>query len=193
VAAAFDLLDHSESVMVVDDDDLLSNRLVDFVSSEKFDGIWTIDRGYGWQTGSGSAYLINQFHRICGSSLILPAFRYKYSNKEYLDIAEAYRELGSHRIIVNENAHGGLPIRRVPFRASIYRRGHINSEETKNLVTQAKRLQVSDYLAPAMRLKNRLLSRLKERFSKKPSIIFEHRVMEWRRVSISRLQDEFFG
>jgi hypothetical protein len=138
IRAAVTDLSPEDLIMVVDEDDLVSRRLVAFVQDRRMRSqspqAWVIDKGYAWQDGSASAQLVDQFHRLCGTCLIVPAGRYKLfrlgPDASDADHHEATLELGSHRRLVDSDLRAGRRFGRVPFRAAIYRTGHANSTQS---------------------------------------------------------------
>lgn len=197
VAAAFKYFDHSEYMMVVDDDDFISRNLVSFINENiKDKKLWVIDKGYGWKSGAASAYYINQFYRICGASLILPAENYyfskSYKNSNSSSYFQAITEFGSHRIIVTEGVKNGVKFDRVPFRTAVYRRGHENSEETNIAKLRASLHSTSPYLYNLRSWKNSMKIKISEIcFERKPRILWEHRVRRWQKINKKHLEVEF--
>lgn len=134
VAAAVRDVAPDDLVMVADDDDLVARRLVAFAlrrhAREGATTLWVVDKGYGWD-GGAKAWPINNFHRTCGTSLIVPAHRYRFRPGREAQDPEAalddLRELGSHRRIVDTEVAAGRPVAPVPFRAAIYRLGQANT------------------------------------------------------------------
>ncbi len=128
VRAAVDLVPPDALVMAVDDDDLVSRRLVAFVLSRPPAG-WYVDEGFAWATGAAELLPMIGFHRLCGSSIIAPARYFKHVSGRGTE-DEAIQELGSHRIIIDEAGESGNVFHPLPFRGAIYRRGHANATQT---------------------------------------------------------------
>lgn len=128
-------LEKSDLVMAIDDDDFLHRDLVHFILTEsERDGspsAWVVDKGYGWRAGSDEVFKIDRFHRLCGTSLIVRADRYRAvqaGHKSTNDLVfDEIKELGSHRLLVDSDVRNGRTFGRVPFRGVIYRMGHSNS------------------------------------------------------------------
>jgi hypothetical protein len=129
LAAALGQVTPETQVMCVDDDDFVSRRLVEFVLGQDRDAAWVIDRGYGWTQGDSFVREIDNFHRLCGTSVIVPASWYKFLRGGFSQ-TEAILELGSHRIMVEEAEGPRRSFGRVPFRAAVYRRDHANAAQT---------------------------------------------------------------
>lgn len=194
VRAAFSKIHSDDYIMVVDDDDLISNRLVSFILGQPTRNPWVIDKGYAWEDDSSSVYEIDQFHRLCGSSLIVPAHHYKQAKLSALssesDIQDALHELGSHMLIVNASVQGGkVTFNRIPFRAAIYRRGHDNSSEKNLKGNRSVVLRWSKH-----KLQN-AAHKISDNFffQSKGSITGPARTYRSRSVSLRQIADEFFG
>jgi exopolysaccharide biosynthesis galactosyltransferase PssJ len=62
--------------MVVDDDDLVSNRLAEFVAANHGAHGWYFHDRYLWKDGSRLVYRYSRFSRLCGTSHIIGADLY---------------------------------------------------------------------------------------------------------------------
>ena len=114
--------------MVVDDDDFISNKLVDFASKNETANGWVINHGYIWGDGGKLLCLHNDFNSFCGTSLIIRSNLYhlpgnfKSASADYIKTM-----LGSHvkiRKILSDNK---TPLANLPFRGAVYRIGHAGS------------------------------------------------------------------
>ncbi len=129
VAAALDVIDRDAYVMIVDDDDFVSSRIVEFVLSQQGERTgWLVDKGYSWTTGSGALYEVDGFHRLCGTSVVAPARYYKYVRKQG-STRDGIQELGGHRAVVDNARRNKLTFQPLPFRGAIYRLGHSNASQ----------------------------------------------------------------
>ena len=130
--AAMDVCGPETLMMVVDDDDLISRNLVAHVLSAPRGAGWVIDRGYIWNSGTDSLRPVENFHRLCGTSLILPAglFLYKRGGASEHD---AVQEMGSHKLIIDAAVAAGTQFDRIPFPAAIYRQANPNAEQANVL------------------------------------------------------------
>ncbi|MEE4207725.1 MAG: hypothetical protein V2I43_00480 [Parvularcula sp.] len=130
VLAAARTIDPRDYMMVVDDDDLLSNRLVDFVRRQPERNGWVINLGYAWVAEQNMLRKVNDFHTSCGTSLIIRAdfFRFAEQTPGEEDDA-AIEELGSHKIVVKRASAAGTPFEFIPFPAGIYRYNHPNATQ----------------------------------------------------------------
>jgi hypothetical protein len=111
--------------MTVDDDDLVSDRLAEFVAANPDACGWFVSEGYFWSDGGRIVYRTSQFSKWCGSSLIVRADLYGLPARE-ADASETYvkRMLGSHIFIADDLARAGTPLTPLPFPGAIYRIGH---------------------------------------------------------------------
>jgi hypothetical protein len=111
--------------MVVDDDDLISNRLVDFLSKQIHVNGWKVKEGYVWGDG-GKMLLINrEFHYLCGTSLIIRADLYNLPERmDQISDHEIKTIYGSHIKVIDHFLEKGVTLNVLPFRATIYRVGY---------------------------------------------------------------------
>ncbi len=112
-------------VMLVDDDDFVSNKLVSFVAENRDKAGWYLPQGYGWTDGGKMLYLSPDFHTHCGTSHIVRSDLYNLP-KTFNEASDAYVQqmLGSHRLIDEHLSRGGNPLAPLPFPGAIYRIGH---------------------------------------------------------------------
>jgi hypothetical protein len=117
--------ERSGHFMVVDDDDLVSDRLADFVAANHEAFGWYISEGYLWEDDGRLVYRYSQFSKLCGTSHIVRADLYELPD-HLNDASDAYvkRMLGSHIFIRDHLEHAGTPLAPLPFRGAIYRIGH---------------------------------------------------------------------
>jgi hypothetical protein len=115
-------------VMVVDDDDLVSNRLADFVARHDGAPGWYVQRGYMWPTAGRMLYAHDDFSRYCGSSHIVRADLYDLPTR-FEDASEflVSRLLGSHVFLEEHLRARGTPLAPLPFPGAVYRIGHAGS------------------------------------------------------------------
>ncbi len=115
-------------LMIVDDDDFVSNQLVGFVKQHPDANGWKIDRGYVWSEGGGLMLEHNNFHYLCGSSLIVRRDVYGLPpSLEAADVDWVKDWLGSHIRIGDMLENAGKPLAMLPFRGAVYRVGHAGS------------------------------------------------------------------
>jgi hypothetical protein len=114
--------------MIVDDDDFVSARLVEFVAANRDAHGWTIDRGYIWDDGGRLLLGYDRFSHLCGTSLIVRADGYRLPAR-YEDASLEWIKsmLGSHVRVQEEMARRGTPLAPLPFRGAIYRVAHKGS------------------------------------------------------------------
>lgn len=111
--------------MIVDDDDFVSNRLVEFVRDNAGSAGWELVEGYAWSEGGRFVYEHDYFSESCGTSHIVRADLFglpesmSAAREDYIK-----RRLGSHRSIDDDLRSAGSPLAKLPFRGAIYRVGH---------------------------------------------------------------------
>jgi hypothetical protein len=115
-------------VMVVDYDDLVSNRLAALVASDPQAPGWFFDTGYLF-SGSSLIYRYpREFYEKCGTSHVVRADLFGLPD----DLAGATttvirRNLGSHKFIKKDLEAAGSPLAPLPMPGAIYRIGHSGS------------------------------------------------------------------
>jgi hypothetical protein len=111
--------------MIVDDDDMVSDRLAGYVAERPDEYGWVLRRGYLWEEGRRYVYLHPRFSRVCGTSHIVRADLYRLPERlAAADEDYVRRMLGSHKAIEGELAKAGTPLAPLPFPAAVYRIGH---------------------------------------------------------------------
>lgn len=116
--------------MIADDDDFVHHEISAFVhknASADCSG-FHIPRGYIWRTGAGVAMEVDNFHRMCGTSLIVRANLYRGHGAPEPD-HDAINEYGSHVLIFDRLRAEGRPLAPIPFPAAIYRVNHGNASQ----------------------------------------------------------------
>ncbi|WP_268799396.1 glycosyltransferase [Pseudomonas huanghezhanensis] len=139
--------------MIVDDDDFLSNKLVDFVSTQPLANGWYINNGFVWSEGTRWVYLHPEFNEYCGTSYIvradlmnLPA-SFDGATDEYVK-----QLLGSHKFIKPLMAENGTPLSPLPFPGAVYRVGHAGAHSKSNSVVRTFLLNKTNVRSPAQLL-----------------------------------------
>lgn len=118
-------------VMKLDADDLVSNRLVEFVLNDDNRRGYYLELGYRWRDGSKYLEPTKKFYKGCGSSNAL------YANTTQLppSIEDDSRDYDlvalGHNITVETFTNRGTPLGLVPFPAAIYR-----MESGENITSQ---------------------------------------------------------
>jgi len=112
-------------VMIVDDDDFVSNRLVSHVAQHAQANGWFLQQGYVWSPGGALVYRDGDFFHVCGTSHIIRADLYAIPAR-IEDASDDYiaRMLGSHVQIAAALAAAGYPLEPLPFPGAVYRIGH---------------------------------------------------------------------
>ncbi|HBF32378.1 galactosyl transferase [Rhizobium sp.] len=115
----------SDYFMIVDDDDFISSRLVEYVADHRGDYGWKFHLGFIWGEGSQLLMGYDYFYHFCGTSMIIRSDlfglpeRFEDGSEELLKFM-----LGSHKRIVDILETRGTPLASLPFRGAVYRIGH---------------------------------------------------------------------
>jgi hypothetical protein len=128
----------SRFFMIVDDDDLISARLVQYVSENAGANGWLIDKGYVWDDGGKLLFGHDKFNHLCGTSLIVRSDLYGVPEQFESASPDWIKSmLGSHIRIAGILAERGTPLEPLPFRGAVYRVAHRGSHsgEPSLLVT----------------------------------------------------------
>lgn len=146
----------SDFFMIVDDDDLVSARIVQYASQHRSANGWKVNRGYIWDAGGRLLLGYDEFDRICGTSLIVRSDLYGLPEKfENASLEWIKSMLGSHVRLVGILADRDTPLAALPFRGAIYRVAHGGSH------SHAPSLLVKYFLSrEALGRPTRLLRRL---------------------------------
>lgn len=117
--------------MVVDDDDLVSRRLSAFIGSVAVKSGFYIGEGYAWQDGNPLLEPIKDFHRRCGTSLLIRVgFSLLHAPGFGAGDESTISELGSHHLIVDRAIREGVDLEPLPFPGAVYRISSANSDST---------------------------------------------------------------
>jgi hypothetical protein len=112
-------------VMVVDDDDFISNKLVAHALANPDTHGWYIHDGYLWGDGDPAIFQYSGFSKLCGTSHIINAHLYGLpASRDGIDDSYIKKMLGSHLHIAQHLAATGTPLAPLPFRGAVYRVGH---------------------------------------------------------------------
>jgi glycosyltransferase involved in cell wall biosynthesis len=114
-----------QHVMIVDDDDFVSNKLAKYVSTNRQQFGWYIQNGYVWGEDTNYLYLHPDFSNLCGTSLIIRSDLYELP-QVFEEASDAYirRMLGSHIFIKGYLEKRKTPLAFLPFVGAVYRVGH---------------------------------------------------------------------
>lgn len=115
-------------VMIVDDDDFVSNRLTGFVAANRKANGWYFGEGYVWSDGGRLLYRHPDFSHLCGSSHVVRADLYGLP-ASFEGASETYikQMLGSHIFLSPHLEAAGTPLAKLPFLGGVYRVGHAES------------------------------------------------------------------
>ena len=132
VAAAKHRPDH---VMIFDADDFVSRHIAAFARTNPGRG-WYVSEGWMYSRARGVYTVQRDFHRTCGTSLIVPYDAYAVPEHLPLlatqsEIAAAYGErltnvLGAHRDAVHWFSEHGVDLAPLPFPGAVY---HVDTGE----------------------------------------------------------------
>nr|WP_315190042.1 galactosyl transferase [uncultured Albidiferax sp.] len=142
-------------IMMLDDDDFVSNRLSTHVSENSTANGWYFDEGYVWPDGGRMLYRYNGFNKYCGSSHIVRADLLKIpksleeASNEYIS-----RTLGSHISINDDLKKSGSPLQPLPFVGAVYRTAHPESHSKSNGLFRQFVLNKRNLKNPYLFLKN---------------------------------------
>ncbi len=147
--------------MVVDDDDFVSNRLVNYVAQNQNANGWKISEGYVWGDGGKLLYIHRDFANFCGTSLIIRSSLYDLPGSFEAASSEYVKTmLGSHVKIGKILADKGTPLASLPFRGAVYRVGHAGAHSKSPTLIKMYLLNRSIILKPLQLLRNLLSMRI---------------------------------
>ncbi len=110
-------------IMILDDDDLVSNRLAEHASAYHQSNGWVIRSGYAWNGRILARMPV--FNGSCGSCNIVKASLYDLSRDDPEYLRHVY---GSHAPQVDM-----FGLENLPFAGAIYRVGHMNSHSANRI------------------------------------------------------------
>lgn len=147
----------SRFFMIVDDDDLVSARIVQFAADNKDANGWTIDKGYLWDSGGKLMLAEDGFNHLCGTSLIVRADAYELPESFDAATTDWIKDmLGSHMRIGPVLENRGRALASLPFRGAVYRVAHAGSHSGASSVIRKHFLS-----RHALRKPHRVLSNLR--------------------------------
>ena len=115
----------TQHVMVLDDDDFVSKRLVAFVAEHQNANGWFFEDGWLWSEGDWYVCAQSEFFKYCGSSHIVKAELYRLPlSAAAADQRYVRKILGSHLYTRSALEEAGTPLAPLPFAGAIYRVGH---------------------------------------------------------------------
>lgn len=154
-----------QHVMIVDDDDFVSNRLSTLALENPKANGWYIRDGYVWGEGTNYVYEFSDFSKLCGTCYVIRADLYQLP-ASFEAASEDYikRMLGSHIVIRDHLAQTNTPLAPLPFVGAVYRVGHAGAHSKsvgvftqyfpKGLLKQplelVRRLKRLRYLSPSI-------------------------------------------
>jgi|GEM_PF-5607089 len=123
----------TDFVMVLEADDLVSNRLCEFVAGNGEANGWSIEKGYVWDGKSEHMQRTDHLTSMSGSSWVAKVFYEMLPEKVPLEIDPTTLSLvqsgcpflnSGHRNMKAVTAQAGKPLEVLPFRGLIYHKGH---------------------------------------------------------------------
>lgn len=155
-----------QHVMVVDDDDFISNKLAALAAAQPQANGWFIREGYVWGDGSNYVYRFVDFSKLCGTCYLIRADLYELP-ASFEEASDEYvkRMLGSHIFIRDFLEKSGKALAPVPFVGAVYRVGHVGSHSKSTSVFKQyfprwlvkrpfellRRLRRLSFISPSMR------------------------------------------
>lgn len=132
----------SRFFMIVDDDDMVSARLTQFIADHPDASGWYVADGFLWEDGGSYLFPVPNLNGMCGTSLIVRADLYDLPDRfEEADIEWIKDALGSHQRIGPMLAARGAPLARLPFPGAVYRVGNAGSHsKVPGLMAMIRRL-----------------------------------------------------
>lgn len=108
--------------MVVDADDCISRRLVEFSEQRPYSNGWFFETGYMYPDQSRFVYYSREnFHNLCGTSSIInyKLYEFNYPNARK-DVAFIRHYYGNHKYILRRIIGQGYNLEPLPFPGSVY-------------------------------------------------------------------------
>lgn len=124
VEAAIRGLGPEDRVVLCDDDDLVSRRLVGFVARQPPHLGWYIRHGWSWRDGARWVKPMPEIWKDCGTTVICPLDRFLIFSDPGAPREDIHHDLGGH--IDVKLRHEGRPteLRPLPFRGAVSRQAH---------------------------------------------------------------------
>ena len=121
--------------MIVDDDDFVSKRLVQFASENMDANGWFIRDGYVWEDRGRLLFIDDDFSGHCGSSLIIRSDLYALPHSQSAASEDYIKSmLGGHRQISGILKQRKTPLAPLPLRGAVYRIGNPVSHSRKTSI-----------------------------------------------------------
>ncbi|KQM31029.1 galactosyl transferase [Rhizobium sp. Leaf68] len=139
----------SRFFMIVDDDDFVSARIVEFVSEHPNENGWVVQQGFVWNDGGKLLLCHNDFNSACGTSLIVRSSVYGLpSTVGEADVEWMKDILGSHRRVPPMLSAKGYSLQKLPFRGAVYRVANKGSHSGARGIVRAYLLNTSTLRRP---------------------------------------------
>lgn len=148
-------------VMIMDADDLVSNRLSQFVNSRKLENGWMLRHGYSYSYGS--KWIHCNEHFSCGSDAIVNSRLVKFpKDLNEQSIQDCILLRWGHTIISEKLAEQGTPLSPLPFLGAVQVVNH--GDNDSHLPLQEEWISLRFFLGKVKRTRY-LNSRIKSEFS----------------------------
>jgi len=132
VLAAMVAAEKTSHFMIVDDDDLVSCRLAEFVGRNPSGHGLVVKQGYIWTDQGSYLYAYPDLNGLCGSTLIIRSDLYELpATASGWPDERIKKMLGSHRQVGQHLAQAGTPLVPLPFPGAVYRIGHAGNHSGK--------------------------------------------------------------
>lgn len=117
-------------VMIMDADDLVSNRLVDYAHAHPGENGWMFHQGYEWKFGDSWIRCATPFVD-CGTNAIVGGHLIRFpTDTNAQSIADCVVLRWGHTAIAEQLAKAGTPLKALPFRGAVNVKGHGDNDLT---------------------------------------------------------------
>lgn len=111
-------------LMLMDADDLVSRRLVEYAHAHPNANGWAFEKGYTYDAGSPWLFLRNDLYKVCGTSAVINARLVELPEDPVRDFEECVILRYGHTAIRGQLDSRGTPLEPLPFPGAIYVLSH---------------------------------------------------------------------